>query len=106
MQVSYRSVSLAAIVTIIVETVVTLVGELSSAFMKLLTFPTGHHWVTKNFLFVIVFVIVLAVTSRGTQGTEKSPGHDSPKLLLWTAVTAVVCSGVLLGFFLIDTLKG
>ncbi len=106
MQVTYKSVSIAAIVTIIVETIVTLIGELSAAFMKLLTSPTGHHWITKNFIFVIVFVIVLAVASGSTQGTGKSPTQENPTPLLWTAVTAVVCSAVLLGFFVIDVLKG
>jgi hypothetical protein len=106
MKVSYRSVSTAAIVTIIVVTAVTLLGELSASFMKLLTFPTGHHWITKNFLSVIVFLIVLAITSGSSQGTEKSATQDSPTALLWTAVTAVVCSVVLLGFFVADVLKG
>jgi hypothetical protein len=105
MQVSYRSTSIAAIVTIIVVTVVTLLGELSGSFMKLLTFLTGHHWITKNFLSVIVFLIVLAITSGSSQGAEKSV-QESPTALLWTAVTAVVCSVVLFGFFMIDFLKG
>jgi hypothetical protein len=106
MQVSYRSVSLAGIVTIIVLTVVTLLGELSAPFMKLLTYPTGHHWITKNFLSVVVFLTTLALASGGAPASEKSPVESGSTALLWTGVTAVVCSAVLLGFFVIDVLKG
>jgi len=106
MQVSYRSVSLAAIVTIIVVTVVTLVGELSAPVMKLLTYPTGHHWITKNFLSVIVFLVTLAIASGGSSAPEKSPVESGATNLLWVGATTVVCSAVLLGFFIIDVLKG
>ncbi len=106
MQVSYKSVSLAGIVTIIVVTVVSLVGESSASFMKLLTYPTGHHWITKNFLSVIVFLITLALASGGASSSEKSPADSGAAALLWTGVTAIVCSAVLLGFFVIEVLKG
>ena len=106
MQVSYRSVSLAGIVTIIVLTVVTLLGELSTPVMKLLTYPTGHHWVTKNFLSVIVFLITLALASGGATASEKSSVETGSTALLWMGVTTIVCSAVLLGFFVIDVLKG
>ena len=43
MQVTYRSTALAAIVTFIVVTVVTLLGESSGSIMKLLTYPTVPH---------------------------------------------------------------
>ncbi len=101
MNVSYKSASLAAVVTIIVVTVVTLLGELSKPIMAALTYPTGHHWITKNFLSVIVFLVVLALASRGPQAAEKSPVNTGAKTLLWPAITTVVCSAVLLGFFLI-----
>lgn len=107
MQVSYKSVSLAGIVTVIVVTVVTLVGEISTPFMKLLTYPTGHHWVTKNFLSVIVFLITLALASGGATASEKSPAESGgATALLWMGVTTVVCSAVLLGFFVVDVMKG
>ncbi len=107
MQVSYRSVSLAGIVTIIVVTVVTLVGESSASFMKLLTYPTGHHWITKNLLSVIVFLISLALASGGAPASEKSSVESGgATALLWVGVTTVVCSAVLLGFFVVDVLKG
>ncbi|MGO9568217.1 MAG: hypothetical protein ACLP5H_11815 [Desulfomonilaceae bacterium] len=106
MQVSYRSVSLAGIVTVIVVTVVTLLGESSTRFMKLLTYPTGHHWVTKNFLSVIVFLITLALASGRSPASEKSPVGSDAIALLWMGVTTVVCSAVVLGFFVMDVLKG
>lgn len=102
MNVSYRSVSYAGIVTIVAMTVITILGELVAPLMKLLTYLTGHHWVTKNILSVVIFLVVLALASKGAAGE----GEDSPKGLLWTAITAVVCSFVLLAFFAVDFLKG
>ena len=106
MQVSYRSVSLAAIVSIITVTVVTLLGEVSKPVMAFLTYLTWHHWITKNFLSVIVFLIVLALASRSPQPAEKSAAKADAKALLWPAVTTIVCSAVLVGFFVIYFLKG
>jgi len=84
----------------IVTTVVTILGELIHPLMRLLTVLTGHHWVTKNFLSVIVFVVVLVLSSR-------EPSKDtSPKVLLWIPVTGVLCALAMLGFFFIDAMKG
>jgi hypothetical protein len=102
MSVSYRSVSYAGIVTVVAMTVITILGELVAPFMKLLTILTGHHWVTKNILSVVIFLVVLALTSKSAAGE----GGDSPKGLLWTGIAAVVCSFVLLAFFVIDFMKG
>ncbi len=102
MNLSYRSISYASIVTIIAVTIVALVAETSKPLMNLLTALTGHHWITKNILSVIVFVVSLALFSREA---ESNPGSDG-KMLLWTGVVAVICSCGLLAFFLIDFLKG
>ena len=100
MKVSYRSVSFAAIVTILVITVVTIVGEVSAPLMKFMASLTGHHWVTKNIFSVILFLLLLAVASRGP--SEKK---SSPTGLIWTVVTSVACSIALLAFFVMDFLK-
>jgi len=102
MSVSYRSVSYAGIVTIVVMTVITILGELVPALMKFFTYVAYHHWVTKNILSVVIFLVVLALTSKA----PSTEGRESSKGLLWTSVTAVVCSLALLAFFVIDFLKG
>ena len=100
MNVSYRSVTYAGIVAMIVTAVITILGEVAHPLMKLLTALSGHHWVTKNFLSVIVFVVVLVLTSRG-------PSEDtSPKVLIWIPVTGVLCALAMLAFFVIDIVKG
>ncbi len=101
MNVSYRSVSCAAIVTFVVMTVVTIVGEMSHPLMGLMTSLTGHHWVTKNIFSVILFLVVLALTSRGSS-TEKGSSSTG---LVWAALTAVACSLAMLAFFVTDFLK-
>ena len=101
MAVSYRSVSYAAIVSMVVMTVVTILAELIDPLMKLLAGATGHHWVTKNILSIVIFVIVLAATSKGPSAEK-----DSAKGLIWTGIAAVVCSFAILAFFVIDFLKG
>jgi hypothetical protein len=102
MNFSYRSISYASIVTIVVVTIVSLVGEVSKPFMNLLSVLTSHHWITKNILSVIVFVVSLGLFSREA---EPNPGPDA-KMLLWVGASAVVCSCALLAFFVIDFLKG
>jgi hypothetical protein len=100
MKVSYRSVAFAGIVTIVVMTVITIVGEISRPLMGFMHSLSGHHWVTKNIFSVILFLVLLAVASR-----SPSEQKSSPKGLMWTAVTAVACSIALLAFFVMDFLK-
>jgi hypothetical protein len=99
MSLSYRSISFASIFTILVMTAIFLLGEVSHSFMVLLTALTGNHWVTKNFLSVILFAASLAFFSTRRSSGEK-PDGDS-KLLLWVGAVAVACSIVLLAFFVI-----
>jgi hypothetical protein len=84
----------------IVTTVITILGELVHPLMRLLTALTGHHWVTKNFLSVIVFIVVLVLTSRGPSE------NTSPKVLIWIPVTGVLCALAMFVFFVIDLIKG
>jgi hypothetical protein len=100
MKVSYRSISFAGIVTIVALTVITILGEVSDPLMKFMTSITGHHWVTKNIFSVILFLALLAATSRSA-----SEGKASSTGLMWTAVTAIACSIALLAFFVMDFLK-
>jgi len=52
-----HSSSYAGIETMIVTTVITILGEVAHPLMRLFTILNGHRWVTKNVLPVIVFVV-------------------------------------------------
>jgi phosphoglycerol transferase MdoB-like AlkP superfamily enzyme len=104
MNLSYRSISYAGILTLLFITAVTLLGEVINPFMGFLKALTGHHWVTKNFFSVIVFVVSLFFFSKNASEGDKSGGD--PKPLLWVGISAVACSFVILAFFVLDFLKG
>lgn len=50
-----NSSSIAATLTVIVITVVTICGELSLAFKDFIKSFTGHHWLTKSALSLLVY---------------------------------------------------
>ena len=55
------SSSIAASLTVIVITVVTIWGELSPVFKDFLKSFTGHHWLTKSVLTLLIYFVGLAV---------------------------------------------
>ena len=87
----YASANSASI-TIAVVTIVTIGAELSAEFKTLLAGFTGHHWVTKSVLSVIVFVLFYGIFLL--MGKSVSSKETKTALLLLQIVT-------ILGFFLI-----
>jgi len=92
----------ASVVSIIVTTVVTIWAELSAPFKAFLTNYTGHHWVTKSFLSVIVFAACFTICWLA--GSHVAAPRTK-KALIALEIVVLVCSVVLLGFFIYEFVK-
>lgn len=81
---------------------VTLWGDLSAPFKAWLAGFTGHHWVTKSWLAIIIFVAVFAATRL----LAKNPGSALARRALWV-LFGVLSAGVLvlLGFYIFEFFK-
>ncbi len=88
--------SLSAIVTIVVVSAVTIASELSAPFKAWLAGFTGHHWVTKSWLSVIVFVLMFVILHFGTKNVDAT---KTKRALLLLEITAVLGFLVILGFY-------
>ncbi len=71
----------------------TIGGELSSGFKKLLAF-TGHHWVGKGIISLILFWIFSIVFSRNDEVVNVL---NSAKKIFWTII---ISSAIIFGFFI------
>ena len=87
----YASANSASI-TIAVVTIVTIGAELSAEFKTLLAGFTGHHWVTKSWLSVIIFALFFGLFWFMEKSV--SPAKAKRALSILQVVTIV-------GFFLI-----
>lgn len=86
----------AATISVIVTTVVTLAAELSHDFKTRLAGFTGHHWVTKSWLVIIVF----ALSFIFVRSVTKSPDPARTRLLLSILALAIILGSlVILGFY-------
>ncbi len=76
----------------------TIVGELVPSFKALLAQLTGHHWITKGFAALAVFVVIggiVALLQRAPESEEEST------LWAWiTSGTALIGVVVLFLFFI------
>jgi len=95
-----KAFSISAITSIIVVTLFTLIGELAHPFKDVLKAITGHHWITKSVLSVIIFVVPGLILSY----TIKSDRDDSGKYIWGVVGTALIGSIVLLVYFIIHAL--
>ena len=94
----------AALVDIIVVGTLIIVHEQDSALKAFLTRLTGHHWVTKSLLTVVLFP-GLSVLFYRTLGPSRKPVLGSDRLSLWglilSAVTALFVAGTLVFFVVV-----
>lgn len=88
-----RTLEKSVIWTSISIVLMTLGGEISSGFKKLLAFA-GHHWVGKGIISLILFW-VFSVVFSGEDRVENV--LDSAKRILWTIV---VSSILIFGFYI------
>lgn len=85
-----------AAVTIIVVVAMTIVAELSVPFKNWLAGFTGHHWVTKSLVSILLFVLLF-----GFFRFVGKPANESQtrKVLFTLQVIAIVGFLAILGFY-------
>lgn len=92
------SSAVSASVSIVVITVVTIWAEMAPNFKNILAGITGHHWITKSYLTVVLFVAVLGLTMVFSRG-EISDGMARKSL--WALIICSVLGSIaIFGFFL------
>lgn len=85
-----------ASITMIVTVMVIVIAEYAASFKGFLASVTGHHWVTKSVLEVILFVVLFLIFGMVMKQDKKKP----MKGITATAVVGVVSILVLAGFFI------
>ncbi len=89
--------ALSAAITVLFNTLLTWIKELSEPFHDFMAALTGHHWITQGLVDVIVFIVLGYVFVR-TGTAARMPATS----LVNTLVAAVVIAGIgLAGFFLV-----
>lgn len=78
--------SIAAVLTIVVITAVTILGELSGALKTYLAGFTGHHWLTKSLLSIVVYFAGLAVFYFLPKNTGQSAARRALMFLILIAL--------------------
>jgi len=59
-----KAASTSTIVVIIVTVIITILGELSKTFKDFLTSVSGHHWVTKSLVAIVLFLVLSFIFSK------------------------------------------
>ena len=95
-----KALSISSIVSIGIITLFTIIGEFSAPFKNGLAAMTGHHWVTKSIIGMVVFVILSIILGY----TIKPDNENSAKYIWSTFGVALGSSVVLFLFFTIHTL--
>ena len=86
-------------VTIFFVTVLTIVGELMPPLKSAIANLTGHHWVTKGVLSIVVMVVVYILLRA-----RKMPVRESDISYIGVVLSVLVCSIALALFFAIHYL--
>ena len=88
-----------AVITIVTVVAITTLGELSVPFKNWLTGFTGHHWVTKSWISLLVFAVCFCVF-RITKKTV-SASQTSKALFALEAITILGFLAIL-GFYVYE----
>ena len=89
-----------ASITMIVMVIVIIVSEYSAAFKGFLASLTGHHWVTKSILDVLLFVVLFVIFGLVMKKEKK----ESMKALIPAAIVGVASMAVIVAFYFIHYL--
>lgn len=90
-----------AVASIVVTIFLTIFSELSAPFKSWLAGFTGHHWVTKSWISLIVFVLMYAIFSVACKTVN---GAQTRKALILLEVVVVLGFLAILGFFAFEFL--
>ena len=90
-----RAANYATTTAIVLITVMTIVGELWAGFKSFLGSITGHHWITKGLLALVVFIVLYLVLSKLKETENTARGT------VWSFSTAIVGGVAIFVFYLI-----
>jgi len=85
-----------AVASIVVTVFLTIFSEFSAPFKNWLTGFTGHHWITKSWISLIVFVLMYAIFSVACKTVN---GAQTRKALVLLEVISILAFLTILGFF-------
>jgi MFS family permease len=91
---------LAAILSMVVVTILTIGAELNADLKGWLKGTFSHHWIGKGVLAILTFLVVVGVT----YWTPRSPPTQPYRWALATFAVALLLGAVLLGFFVVEFL--
>lgn len=83
---------MSAISTIVVIGTLTIANERYMSFNRFLTEVTGHHWVTKSILAMVLFPLLSLVFFKMLDPESVRKRVRSDDVLFWTVLTAIVAS--------------
>lgn len=95
------SLARAAMIAMTSITAITVAAEYLAPFKEALGKITGHHWVTKSVLAVLIFAVGYALLSALTKPGTSSPARATNQVTL----VALLNSAVLFGFFILHYLQ-
>ncbi len=91
-----------ASITIFAVSVITIIGDLNAQFKNWLASFTGHHWVTKSWISVILFVLLFVVIRIAA----KNPNEARTKTSIVTLeIVSVLGFVALLVFYFYEFFK-
>ena|SRR3990167_8200413 len=97
------SSALAAIVSIIFSTGITVWADLSAPLKESLKSVTGHHWVTKSWAVVFLYLLALVIFYFWPKEIKEGTVRKS---LVWLTIFSVIGAVVLLSFYMQHYLQG
>lgn len=94
--------TLAASISIVLITVLTVAGELVPVISSALKAVTGNGWITKGLVGLIAFVALTAILGSGQSGGDKADAGPIYRLI----VTTLVCALALFLFYMFNFVAG
>ena len=91
------SSAISASITIVAVTAVTIWAELAPNFKNFLAGITGHHWITKSLMVVILFPLVLGLVRLLCRGEISD--SQTAKSLWALIIMVIVCFTAIIGFY-------
>ncbi|MEK6836417.1 MAG: hypothetical protein AABX94_01980 [Nanoarchaeota archaeon] len=94
-----KSMSISTIIIIIITVILTIWADLSKPLKDFLASLSGHHWVTKSLIAIILFIFLNFILSKSIN-QEKNVFHEVKKVI-WTTVIGII---TISGFYILHYL--
>jgi len=90
-----------AAITIAAIVAMTIGAELSASFKNLLTALTGHHWISKSLISILVFILFFGVIQYSRKSVNESRTRKALSVLV---IFTIVGFLAILGFYVYEFL--